>query len=240
MRQIKKGQPPDKLKEWRIDNANIPQNLFYGLAEFPRDEVLNALLDEQGYLCAYTLKRLCSKSSHVEHLKPQTICKKEDNNRESNGQARQRDDIAWGNMVACFPETTPPAPPSYGAVKKDKWWSQVDFVSPLIQDCEERFKFSSDGKISPTDEADQPALITIQKIGLDDKKLCELRETAYLRAGIHRRAEQPIESIAKIEQLIAKWSNRDAATRSYTEFCVPLTQVAKEYAHFLRERGAAA
>jgi uncharacterized protein (TIGR02646 family) len=238
MKRINKDQPPDELRKWRKDNAAVPQNLFYGCGEFPRDKVLGTLLREQGYVCAYTLKRLCSKSAHVEHLKPQATCKNEDDLRESNGKERLREDIAWENMVACFPEPEPPAPPEYGAVLKDRWWHPIDFVSPLNTDCEERFRFSPDGKISAAVDTDTPAQITIRKIGLDNEKLNELRKTVFLRAGIHRRAESAITSVAKVEQLIARWSNRDVSTGAYPEFCVPLVQVAKEYARFLRDMEA--
>ena len=170
-------------------------------------------------------------------LKPQTICKSDDKAR---GLARQpllREDIDWNNLVACFPKPNMLASPEYGAVKKDKWWHAEDFVSPLQTDCEGRFRFTPDGKISPTKITDVPALTTIKKIGLDNEKLCELREKAYLIAGIHRKADKPITSATKVEQLIAKWSKKDTNTASCAEFCVPLVQVAKEYAQFLRLRG---
>lgn len=237
MKKINKGPPPTELMKWRTDNAAIPQNLSYGLAEFPLGNVLETLLDEQGHVCAYTLLRLNSESAHVEHLKPQTVCKSDDEARDLAKQPLLREDIAWNNMVACFPKPNQLARPDYGAVKKDKWWHAVDFVSPLQANCEERFKFNSEGEISPAVTTDVAAKTTIQKIGLNNEKLCELRKKAYLAAGIHRRAEKPLTSATKVEQLIAKWSKKDTKTASCAEFCVPLVQVAKEYAHFLRLRG---
>lgn len=237
MKKITKAEPPEELKKWRRDNAQTPQNLRYGLAEFPHEEVLKALLKEQGNICAYTLKRVCPVSAHIEHLKPQTTCKAEDKQRESNNTPALREDIAWQNMVACFPEPNPPAPPDYGAVKKDKWWNEGEFISPLHDDCEQRFQFTPDGKIATVKNDDKPAATTIKMIGLDNSKLDELRHAAYIRAGIHRKSENPIKSIKKVEQLIAKWSNRDAATDSFSEFCIPLVKVAKDYAQFLRSKG---
>lgn len=237
MKKINKGQPPNELTKWRTDNAAVPQNLFYGLAEFPLGQVLGTLLEEQGHVCAYTLLRLNGESAHVEHLKPQTICKSDDEARDLARQPRLREDIDWNNMVACFPKPNQLARPEYGAVKKGKWWHAEDFVSPLQANCEGRFRFTSDGEISPTVTTDVAAKTTIQKIWLGNKKLSELRKKAYLAAGIHRRAEKPIVSVAKVEQLIAKWSKKDTKTASCAEFCVPLVQVAKEYAHFLRLKG---
>lgn len=237
MKKIKKGPVPASLVQWKSVNAAVPQNLFYGEGNFPRDSVLDELLKDQGQICAYTLKRINNTSAHIEHLKPQAQCKSEDELREAAGQLRLREDVAWGNLVACFPEPNAAAAPSYGAVKKHEWWHSLNFISPLNASCENRFGFNSEGGISPVTATDFPAEITIEKIGLDDKKLCELRKTAYLSAGIHRRAPKPIQSVVKIEQLIAQWSAKNADTGSFSEFCVPLIQVAKEYAQFLRARG---
>jgi hypothetical protein len=140
-------------------------------------------------------------------------------------------------MVACTPEPGRKIKPPYGAIKKDKWWDENNFLSPLDATCEERFVFTNDGKISATQNADRPTEETIKKIGLDNEKLCELRKEAFLRAGIHRRSEKPITSVEKAKQLIAKWSKKNQSTSECEEFCVPLVQVAKEYAQFLRTRG---
>lgn len=236
MRKIDKGRPSAELTKWRKNNVAAAQNLFYGLADFPLSQVLDALLEEQGYVCAYTLLRLGSESAHVEHLKPQSVCKSEDNAREAVKLPLLREDIAWNNMVACFPKPNPVARPEYGAVKKDKWWDEVNFVSPLETNCDARFRFTPAGEIFPAVTTDVPAQTTILKIGLDNKKLCELREKAFLDAGIHRRADKPITSATKVEHLVAKWSNKNAAS-TCAEFCVPMVQVAKEYAQFLRARG---
>lgn len=237
MKKITKAEPPKELKKWRRDNAQTPQNLYYGLAGFPRERVLEALLKEQGCICAYTLKRICPASAHIEHLKPQTTCKEEDKQRESNKTPVVREDIAWENMVACFPEPNPPAKPDYGAVKKHGWWNEAEFISPLHADCEQRFQFTPDGKVTAARSDDSSATTTIKEIGLDNSKLEELRRTAYIRAGIHRKSENPIGTAHKVEQMIAKWSNRNTATDSFSEFCVPLVQVAKDYAQFLRSKG---
>jgi uncharacterized protein (TIGR02646 family) len=237
MKTIVKGGQALGLTKWLEDNATLPQNLTYGAAEFPTAEVLQGLLIEQGYVCAYTLLRISNVSAHVEHLKPQTQCKREDRARQEGNQLLLREDIAWGNMVACTPEPNIKVKPPYGATKKDKWWDANDFLSPLNETCEERFTFASDGKISPTTDADVAAKETIKRIGLDNGKLCELRKEAFLRAGIHKRSEKAITSVSKVEQLIAKWSKKNQTTSECEEFCVPLVQVAKEYAQFLRTRG---
>lgn len=237
MKKITKGVQAPGLTEWFEANADLPQNLSYGAAEFPFNKVLKGLLVEQGFICAYTLLRINENSAHVEHLKPQTLCRKEDQERKKAHQRQLREDIAWTNMVACTPEPNSKVKPPYGATKKDDWWDNSNFLSPLNETCEGRFAFKADGKILPNSATDVAAVETIKNIGLDNDKLSELRKTAFLSAGIHRRSEKAITSVAKVEQLIARWSRKNQVTSECEEFCVPLVQVAKEYAHFLRAKG---
>ena len=236
MKRIVKGAQAPELTKWHGDNAALPQNLSYGAAEFPIAEVLKGLLVEQGYVCAYTLLRIGEASAHVEHLKPQTVCRSEDAGRAAANSPLRKEDIAWSNMVACTPAPSIKIKPPYGAIKKADWWHANDFLSPLDATCEERFAFANDGKISATRDADDPAKETIKRVGLDNEKLNELRKAAFLKAGIHKRSESPIESVAKVEQRIAKWSKKSQTTAECEEFCVPLVQVAKAYAQFLRTR----
>lgn len=56
-------------------------------------------------------------------------------------------------------------------------------------------------------------------------------------AALHKRSDRPIESLSKVKQLIAKWTKKNQTTLQCEEFCVPLVQVAKAYAQFLRTRG---
>ncbi len=237
MKRIVKGAQAPTLTNWYAVNAALPQNLTYGTAGFPIAAVLNGLLIEQGYVCAYTLLRIGDTTAHIEHLKPQTRCRSEDADRTGANLPVQREDIAWSNMVACSPEPNIKNKPPYGATKKNDWWHATDFLSPLDPTCEQRFVYSSDGKIAPSTATDVAATETIRRIGLDNEKLEELRKTAFLRAGIHKRSDRPIESFRKVDQLIAKWSKKNQTTLQCEEFCVPLVQVAKAYAQFLRTRG---
>jgi len=228
MRQIQKGNDCAALSNWRQVNAAVPQNLMYGKGGFPISKVLDELLAEQGSLCAYTLKLIDSSSAHIEHLKPQQKCREEDAQREVASQALKREDVHWNNMVACFPAQNPAAPPGYGAVKKDNWWpvaGATGFVSPLTTGCESRFLFELNGKMRPANATDAAAEETIREIGLNDSRLQELRQRAFIEMGLHPRSERPLNSPAKVRQLIAAWLHRDTNNK-YREFCIPLRAVA--------------
>ena len=241
MRQIQKSNECEALRTWRRDNAGVPQNLVYGKGGFPRAKVLEALLAEQGYLCAYTLKRIDLSAAHIEHLKPQRTCRVEDDQREEAKVALCREDVAWQNMVACFPEPNRDASPGYGAVKKDEWWpaaGATGFVSPLNADCEKRFCFSLNGEIASANVGDKAANETIQAIGLDNGRLTELRKRAILEMGLHPRSPQPLTSPAKVRQLIAAYLQRDGSNR-YREFCVPVRAAALRHLAKLEGRSNA-
>ena len=231
MRWIQKGNECKELTQWRTANAAVPQNLVYGGGGFPNAQVLAALLAEQGDLCAYTLKRIDPNTAHIEHLKPQRKCREEDNVREAANQAPNREDVAWHNLVACFPAPNPIAPPGYGAVMKDKWWpaaGAAGFVSPLNNDCESRFAFCLNGEMRPADEDDAAARETIRAIGLNDGRLQELRKKAIVEMGLHPRSPKPLTSPAKVRQIIAAWLQRDGGNR-YREFCVPVRAAALQH-----------
>lgn len=241
MRQIQKGNECAALSTWRQNNAAAPQNLVYGKGGFPGSEVLKALLVEQGHLCAYTLKLIDETSAHIEHLKPQRKCREEDAKREAANQVPRREDVHWGNMVACFPAPNVAAPPGYGAVRKDKWWPATGangFVSPLNADCETRFQFELNGSMKPASATDAAAVETIREIGLDDDRLQELRRRAFIEMGLHPKSERPLSSPAKVRQLIAAWQHRDGNNK-FKEFCVPLRAVALRHLAKLEGRAKA-
>jgi uncharacterized protein (TIGR02646 family) len=231
MKKINKSPQPTKLQQWRAANAAIPGNLQYGCGGFPKGAVLSALLSEQGYLCAYTLLKIDESKAHIEHLKPRTMCRAEDDEREAQGTSRLCEDVDWRNMVACYPQSGAEHP-GYGAVQKDKWWHETDFVSPLTQNCEARFRFEKDGKIKAAVSNDTAAQTTINKLKLDCERLKEVRKEAIMQAGLHKRAPKPIRSISKVERFIDNLKR--VQSDGYIEFCTVLEQVAADYINVLR------
>lgn len=223
MKKIAKQAQPTELQQWRSNNAGVPENLKYGCGGFPKEVVLNALLVEQGFLCAYTLLKISAAKAHIEHVKPQTQCQ--------NGE-----DVAWDNMVACFPEPGGPHP-GYGAVQKDSWWEGSEFVSPLAGNCESRFKYKNDGSIEVAVANDTAAKTTIEKLKLDCGRLKEARKTAIMKAGLHKRADDKVR--LKTECKVCNFVNSLAQkqSNSFVEFCTVLEHVAEDYIQSLQKRG---
>ena len=78
MRRIEKRNEPAELRHWRAAHQVEPagSGINYGYAALRQspavtDRLLDALLAEQGGLCAYTGRRIGHPSAHVEHLIPQ-------------------------------------------------------------------------------------------------------------------------------------------------------------------------
>ncbi|MHB1558246.1 MAG: retron system putative HNH endonuclease [Isosphaeraceae bacterium] len=167
MRWISPRPEPLAYTHWRAASQN---DINYDYDLIPGDlkaEIKDALIAEQRGLCAYTGISIDAARSHIEHLLPQAHCQ------------RGQEDVDYHNMVACFPGRNHGYVP-FGAVEKGNWPSPAEiclFVSPRSPGCESRFRFNLRGKVS-TAEDDEAARETIRRLGLDHKRLEELRRAA--------------------------------------------------------------
>lgn len=135
-----------------------------------------ALLKEQGWLCAYTGMRIDGYVDlqdprichcHLEHIKPQDYCTSDET-------------VSYSNLVACYPKPNPISKTPYGAEQKGNWpppSEQHLFVSPLDPSCETRFLFNLRGEIK-SKEGDRAAATTIQKLALDHRDITAFRKAA--------------------------------------------------------------
>jgi uncharacterized protein (TIGR02646 family) len=156
-----------KFTEWRAGSQN---DINYGYDLIPselRGTIKEALIAEQQGLCAYTGIRIDASRSHIEHLLPQTHCQ------------RGKEDVAYQNMVACYPAPNSGHVP-FGALQKANWPSVAEqhlFVSPRSAGCEARFMFNLRGQISVA-EKDEAAKETVKRLRLDHERLEALRKEA--------------------------------------------------------------
>lgn len=167
MRKIEKRREPDEHRKWR---SKFQGDINYGYDLMDSDhrlKVKQALLNEQGGICAYTGRAISQESSHIEHLLPQRAWK-----------AYRGLDVKYSNMAACWPEPGHKPEPKYGARFKDNWpapGQESLFVSPLSSNCESRFIFGFRGNVT-TRPKDKAAAATVKKIGLDKPLLDDLRQ----------------------------------------------------------------
>lgn len=231
MRSIKKGAEPRELIDWRKENKETPQNLFYGRgSSFPGEPVRKSLLREQFHLCAYTLRRLqtadeCAAkgqqmvfSCHIEHILPQ--------------EKHPAQGIAYDNMVACYPPSQTDSACEYGAVEKKAYDpAEQPFVSPLLANAERHFRFSSDGSV---EGLTPEGLATVEVLKLNHATLKNNR-AAVIKGALKPRGNDL--SAAMARRLAVEVCTPDAR-HCLPEYCQALKQQAELHAERLEKRAA--
>jgi uncharacterized protein (TIGR02646 family) len=189
MRRIPKTGHPESLGTFinmQLLIEPAPVNLTYGSLT-KKAALLQDLTDEQYGLCGYTgapvdgrisgLKSATGEAiftNHIEHLKPQSVCRQEV---EAQGQEYGRvlaDDLAYENMIAAI-EVRGAKSEHFGAVFKA---NKTLPLLPTHDDCEKQFRFSElDGSVIGTSPEAQ---LTISILHLDHKTLKDARRSALL------------------------------------------------------------
>lgn len=237
MKYITKEQEPESLRGWFENQFDQEGNRlgcdYYN--DLPSDikrDLKDHLLREQGFLCCYTGILIDTDTSHIEHLKPYSKCRDEKN----------YEDVNYLNLVAAYPgsnynpkhdEVNQPSQKNkkdskkcpFGAHAKDNWYEVGKFVTPLDQDCEDRFKFYDDGKVEAQDEQDTATKETIKKLVLDHQRLIDLRKEAIKEALFPDDIELDISDIRTIANGLYSQRNQDG---KFSEFCFVIEQIAKQ------------
>lgn len=216
MKKITKTHAPAELQKWC--NENRQHNHSYNdLAGTQAHTALKTkLLSEQGFLCAYTGIAIDDKSSHIEHIKPQNKCD-------------DWEEVDYRNVVACHPNSGGDMSYGYGAPIKAGWWDETLFVSPLSNDCEQRFRFSWSGHVYPNPENHTKAIKTIEVLCLDKVGLQQLRKSridGFFGFG-NRSRSKPL-SLADARTALANIDQFDGNGK-LREFCFVLKQLLPKY-----------
>ena len=148
---------PEEFSRWKKQNKKANWSDFSGGSEY--GEVKKQLIAEQLGMCCYCEVILSLSDCHIEHLKPKSRYPQEK--------------FAYGNLLASCNSKK-----SCGH-KKGTWY-RPEMVSPLDEDCEQRFKYTHDGKIVPFDKEDKSALETIEQLGLNCTILKDRRKSIIL------------------------------------------------------------
>ncbi|MYH10710.1 MAG: TIGR02646 family protein [Gemmatimonadales bacterium] len=215
---IKKTGPPRGYSDWCATVAGTEQADWREVRSAEKSQVLESMIADQGGLCAYTMRRIHRHTSVVEHIRPQCRCRGE----------RPGSDLAYENLVACYPRQAPEASCRYGAHRKGGWWVDdgAQFVSPLHPACEHRFRFKIDGEIEAVDDRIE-AVTTIDVLGLAHKSLTEDRKRAIDEFIYGPTKSEPI-SAAKARRAFDRICDRSHDGTFY-EFCVALRSALKAY-----------
>jgi len=228
MKRIIKGQEPASFIQFKQENEKAGVKLRYDthLGDQQRTPIKKALLREQGYICAYTLKRITVESCHIEHLKPEGLCR--DHMEKGTPTVS---DLDYGNMVACFPENGPKGIPKekyFGAIKKDNTWVNDgnDYILPLHPNCEDHFQYNKSGGVRGTSEKGRN---TVTLLTLDHNILVEERKKAiesFIGKSNPIKKAKTAQAIGEIDQL---------NNGKFIEFCIPLKHALIEHLAYLEK-----
>ncbi len=224
MKYVRKTGPPREYINWCNQVRGTEDEDYRRLDSEVKEKLLEALLIDQGYLCAYTMRKICEKSSHVEHIKPESLCRAE----------RVGSDLDHSNLVACYPRAGMAKNCRYGAQQKADWWENdgVDFVSPLNQNCEERFRFDLEGNIEGV-RKHRSAVKTIQVLRLDQQTLTEERRRVVQELIYGKSGSSPL-SPAKTARSIQRICETDADGH-FREYCIAIRDALHEHSRILKK-----
>lgn len=218
MKYIQKTGCPHSYSRWCAQVAGTNKSDWREVPPAQKELILTAMIADQGGLCAYTMRRIGNNSSHVEHIKPQSRCRKD----------QYGSDLVYTNLVACFPRDGMKAQYRYGAQLKGNWWYNhgAAFVSPLQPTCEQVFRFKLNGEIEAINNRTE-AITTINVLRLDHRSLTEDRKRVIEEFIYGPTGDKPM-SYAAAQRARNSICNRNGNSLFY-EFCVAIRAALEEY-----------
>lgn len=213
MKHIKKGAEPISLTKWnkKLGGKILP---WINFKQSVKNNVFEALLCEQGYICCYCGASITRNECHIEHLKPKSIY-------------TQLTYEYTNLMVSCQGEDEEQLRvPVHCGHRKDNWYDDHLMVSPLDLTCTDFFKYLPSGEIQPTDEPAKKAAAetTIEKLALNISKLQNMRRLAIDAALL------ATDGLTEVEiQLLAQGYEKLDANGQYTPFSATISYFFKNY-----------
>lgn len=223
MKYIMKNRCPEEYAQWCQKVANTEKADFNEIPSDEKQALLNSLMMEQGFICGYTMKRIDKSTSHIEHIKPQSRCRKD----------QRGSDLEYNNLIACYPLNGMKKKYRFGAQQKEDWWENdgKEFLSPLDQRCEIHFHFDLEGKVTSSNIA---AATTIEVLALDHESLTEERKRVIEEFIYGPDKNDPI-SKSKAIRAVSSICDRQNGSGCYYEFCVAIRSALKQYMMFLEK-----
>lgn len=228
MKYIRKHKaPPREYLNWCREMKG-KNNEDYRCLQNPEKGILhNQLIAEQGNICAYTMKRIDKDISHIEHIKPESECRKDETG----------SDLYYTNLVACFPKDGMESKCRYGAQAKDSWWEEdgIHFVSPLHTRCQSLIQFNRKGEVLALGN-NPDAINTISILKLDNDELTEERRRAISVFIEGKNGDSPMAKKFAETSISEVLKRRNDG--SYFPFCMAIHYGLIEYIAYLEKISA--
>jgi len=157
MKYIVKQNEPLQLENWKGLKNDDWTPTYNILQREEKKAVLEALKDEQGYICCYCESSIDADGCHIEHFKPQSLY--------------PENQLDYDNFLCSCQLELERGKPIHCGNSKGGWYDEILLISPLQLGCEEKFKYTFDGYILPAYPEDTAAATTINKLNLGINKL---------------------------------------------------------------------
>lgn len=186
MKYIEKGNSPQPFEDWKNQEEKIGQLKYWdtcsldgeirkdetkdeGVFYYSKEELRQALLEEQGFICCYCNRRIENKDygqtgTVIEHLLPK------------HDEKYPELTFEYLNLLASCRGGNEDRPPENRFCDAAKGNKEIN-IHPLMSDCETHFSFTLNGKIKTNSEKAEQ---TLKVLNLDCDKLNNLREEFLL------------------------------------------------------------
>jgi uncharacterized protein (TIGR02646 family) len=211
MRTIEKGDEPASLRRYRADHRRSgalatlsSERVWAGYVE--KDDTREALLDEQGHLCAFCMRRILLRRMKIAHWAPRS------------SEEGTHVILAWDNLLGACQGGD-------GGPREQQHCDTAQGDTPLktnpadrAQRCERLLRYLPDGTITSDDEG---LRCDIETLRLNYAPLRSLRKQVIDRLFSHLAAEGGGTAYwprAMLERELARWTKRDHR-RMLPELC---------------------
>lgn len=233
MRHIGSHEPPEALIRACADRRAANQPLDYdeisqvvvdGREVTVKTAIRQKRLEDQGYLCAYTMMRIDMESCHNEHLIPRQTSK---------ASLRVEETLDYANIVACYPNREVKGGCGFGATARG---TQPLVLKPTDPSCEVRLQFERhSGMVKPSQPSDLALANQLESVlCLNHPYLVDHRKRAYAEAGVGVDSRNPL-SAAQARRLARNVINYRRGQR-LAPFCAAIAQAALAHAHLAERR----
>lgn len=211
MKRINKQKPPQWFENWKRSFKIENNRDAHYKNDFSTDDedgknrrqrLREDLVNEQGKICCYCMRRISTNSSHIEHFFPQEIFTDKD--------------LSYKNLLAsCNGEETVVINDEHCGHRKNNWWRE-DMISPTDVEVEKIFRYLPNGKVNTVKgrAASNIAQEMIHNLGLDSFHLERERRQAIQASEVFDDIEYSEE---EIRDFIEYYSNKDNG--AYMPYC---------------------
>jgi len=218
----KTSESPDFFTDWKTQNPQMGWEDFKGREICHR--LRNLLLNEQGYICCYCEREIAEDRGHFEHVMPRSY-----KDKKGIAVGRQRE-LDYHNIVfSCTKDNKPfdeKGDKTTCGHRKDDWYDENLFVTPLQENCESLFRYKNDGTIVPVNGPDSnKAQKTIDCLKLDGEPLHEgvvtflVRERKTIIDEVWHIWEKTYSGTDSAEML--RWAEKELARFSNDQYYAP-------------------